>query len=96
MYCDPPYAIKEKGQGFLGYTGKRFDWKDQERLAQFVISAKQRGVKILVTNVDDPDVRELYEAVPGFQFIETSRNCTIAGGNKGRSKYKELIIKANY
>lgn len=96
LYCDPPYAIKEKGQGFLGYSGKRFDWEDQKKLAMLIISAKQRGVMTLVTNVDDPDVRELYEEEPGFSFIETARSCSISGGNKGRKKYKELIIKANY
>ena len=96
LYCDPPYAIKEKGQGFLGYTGKRFDWEDQENLAQFVIHAKRRGVKILMTNVDDLNVRRLYEDEPGFTFVETTRNCTIAGGRKGRNRYKELIVKANY
>lgn len=94
LFCDPPYAIKEE-QSFVGYTKALFNWKDQERLADALERAKNRNVKILMTNVNHDSVRELYENREGFVLEEISRYSSISGKQKGRKQYSELIVSAN-
>lgn len=94
LFCDPPYAIKEE-QSFVGYTKNFFDWEDQERLAGALQRAKDRNVKILMTNVNHESVRKLYEDKEGFVLEEVSRYSSISGKPKGRKQYSELIVSAN-
>ena len=94
LFCDPPYAVR-KEQSFVSYTRNMFDWNDQVRLADALIRAKNRNVKIIMTNVNHPEVRALYENVEGFILDETSRYCGIAGRGGQRKRYSELIVSAN-
>ncbi len=94
LFCDPPYAVREK-QSFVSYTRNMFDWNDQIRLANALIRAKDRNVKIIMTNVNHPEVRALYENVEGFVLNEVSRYCGIAGRGGQRRQYSELIVSAN-
>ncbi len=54
IYADPPYA-----QGYRYYAGS-FKSKDQERLAECLHAAYERGAAIIASNADTPQVRELY------------------------------------
>lgn len=54
-----------------------------------------RGVKIIMTNVDHPAVRDLYEHIDGFLLDTGERSCLISGTKEGRKRYKELIVSAN-
>lgn len=94
LFCDPPYAIQEE-QSFVGYTQDIFDWDDQIRLANALERARQRNVKILMTNVNHPSVRALYEDREGFLLDEVSRYSSISGKSDGRKQYSELIVSAN-
>lgn len=95
LFCDPPYAVIDENNRFIGYNAEQFRWSDQERLAQCLIHAKDRGVLIMMTNVDHPRVRELYDN-SGFNMDVVDRKCAISGRNSGRKNYKELIVTANY
>ncbi len=94
LFCDPPYAIREE-QSFVGYTQYLFDWDDQIRLANALERARQKGVKILMTNVNHPSVRALYENREGFALDEVLRYSSISGKSGGRKNYSELIVCAN-
>ena len=94
LFCDPPYAIKEE-QSFVRYSKNLFDWEDQIRLANALERAKERGVKILMTNVNHKSVRELYENKEGFVLEEVSRYSSISGKKEGRKQYSELVVSAN-
>lgn len=94
LFCDPPYAIREE-KNFIEYTKNLFSWDDQKRLAKSLQRAQQRGVKILMTNVNHLSVRFLYENLEGFSLDEVSRYSGISGRSGGRKKYSELIISAN-
>lgn len=94
LFCDPPYAIQEE-QNFVGYTQNLFNWEDQIRLANALERARQRNVKILMTNVDHASVRALYENREGFVLDEVSRYSSISGKSDGRKQYLELIVSAN-
>ena len=94
LFCDPPYYINENN-GFIGYTERLFNWNDQVRLAEALHRAKNRGVKIIMTNVSHKSIRELYDGIDGYCLEEVERYCSISGNAKSRQKYKELIITAN-
>ena len=94
LFCDPPYAIREE-KSFVSYTRNMFDWGDQERLAKALKRARNKDVKIIMTNVNHPAVRELYEGEKGFSLDEVSRYCGIAGRGGIRRQYSELIVSAN-
>lgn len=94
LFCDPPYAVLDDEQRFVGYTRQTFDWNDQIRLSHAIERARQRGVKIIITNVNHPDVRELY---PNnlYMLEEVTRYSSISGMVDGRQQYSELIVSAN-
>lgn len=96
IFCDPPYAVIDENNRFIGYNAEQFKWEDQERLAMSLLQAKNRGVLIMMTNVDHPRVRRLYEQDRGFQLQTAERMCIISGKREGRKRYKELIVTANY
>ena len=52
-------------------------------------------MKILMTNVNHPSVRALYEDRDGFLLDEVSRYSSISGKSDGRKQYSELIVSAN-
>lgn len=95
LFCDPPYAVENEDSRFVSYTADLFSWEDQVRLAKALERAKNRGVKIIMTNVDHPTVRALYEEIGGFSLDTVSRNCFISGTLEGRKAYDELIVSAN-
>lgn len=95
LFCDPPYAVIDEQNRFVSYNADVFSWEDQMRLANSLTRAKNRGVKILMTNVDHPAVRNLYDNIDGFILDTVQRQCFIAGTNEGRRTYYELIVTAN-
>lgn len=95
IFCDPPYAVVNEENRFIGYNADVFSWKDQIRLAEALIRAKDRKVKIIMTNVEHKDVRRLYENIKGVTLDTVQRKCFIAGAAEGRKIYQELIVSAN-
>lgn len=96
LFCDPPYAVVDENQRFVGYTKQLFDWNDQIRLANALNRAMNRDVLILMTNVNHPEVRALYENFNGFNMDSVNRYSSISGLGIGRQEYSELIVTANY
>lgn len=95
LFCAPPYTVINEDDRFIGYNADVFKWDDQIRLARALENAMIRGVKIIMTNVDHPAVRDLYEHIDGFLLDTGERSCLISGTKEGRKRYKELIVSAN-
>ena len=94
MFCEPPYAVLEESR-FVSYTRNEFNWNDQIRLRDALVRAHARNVQIIMTNVNHPAVRALYEGLNGFTLDEVSRYSSISGTAEGRQQYSELIVSAN-
>lgn len=94
LFCDPPYAVQDEDNHFVGYTKNLFNWSDQVRLANAIERARLRGVKIILTNVNHKSVRELYDDNL-YKLIEDTRFSSLSGRSSGRVQYKELIVSAN-
>lgn len=95
LFCDPPYTVLDDNNRFVNYSEHLFNWDDQVRLSQALHRAKDRGVQIIMTNVNHESVRELYEGINGYQLDEVTRYSSISGRAKGRQQYRELIVSAN-
>lgn len=92
LFVDPPYTVAHNNNGFIAYNEKIFSWDDQIRLFNALKKAKDKGVKILLTNANHFSIRELYEN--DFNLIEVSRYSSVSGLSEHRKKYSELIIKS--
>lgn len=91
IFADPPYTIKKNTAGFIKYNEKLFTWNDQVRLHTDLLSAKGRGARIIHTNINCDEIRELY-AGSGFYISELSRHSCISGKASGRNIVTELLI----
>jgi len=82
VYLDPPYLGR-----FDGYTPYGFGEEDHRLLAECVNQWVADGVQVLMSQGDDPVIRELYG---GYEIIELSVYRSIG---KNRGKQLELLIK---
>lgn len=86
VYLDPPYHGT-----FTGYTAGQFGAEKLQELAQHVHKAVDRGVKILVSNSNHPEVCEAFKK---YTIIPVSIAWTV--GQKGESRKRqenEVLIK---
>lgn len=94
LFADPPYTVRHNLNGFVKYNENLFSWDDQIRLSKVLYNAKERGVKIIMTNANHESIRELYQG-KGFSFKTVSRYSSIAASSDSRKQFEELIISAN-
>ncbi|MBU1378433.1 MAG: Dam family site-specific DNA-(adenine-N6)-methyltransferase [Alphaproteobacteria bacterium] len=90
IFADPPYTVAHNRNGFIKYNQKIFSWDDQRRLAAALLAAAKREVRVIVTNADHDDVRELYRDFPSK--FSLSRHSVIAGGSAFRKATTELLV----
>ena len=95
LFCDPPYAIKGTNESFVGYTQNCFDWNSQVKLADSLLKAKKRGVKVLMTNAAHESIISLYPK-DEFQSVIMNRKCMIAGAGEKSKSFNELIVWGNF
>lgn len=90
VYCDPPYVPVNRTSRFTQYQQGGFGMDDQARLAAALRDAKDRGVSVLTSNSDTPEVRELYR---GFELFEVRARRSISADGKKRNPVGELLIR---
>lgn len=90
VYFDPPYPPLSKTSSFTGYTKGAFGWSEHERLRDVARELKSRGVFVMISNSDQPRVRELYK--DGFRIHETSAPRSVNSDGAKRGRVAELVI----
>lgn len=93
-YIDPPYTVKHNLNGFVRYNENLFSWENQEKLAECVKNAVDKGVKVLVSNADHQSILDLYKNIG--EIVELNRNNMLSSISKYRGKYNELAIVCGY
>jgi DNA adenine methylase len=88
-YLDPPYVTKHNNNGFIDYNKKLFSWADQIRLAATAESLRSRGVHVLVSNANHPEIVVLY---PNFKAISFERSSTLASAKSKRGRVSEVLL----
>lgn len=91
IFADPPYTIAHNQNSFIKYNEKLFSWKDQKRLINALIKARNRGAMIIATNAFYPDLWKMYDE-NDFYTKPVSRFSSISGTTEGRGIQKELLI----
>jgi DNA adenine methylase len=94
VFADPPYIVGHNNNGFVKYNEKLFKWDDQLRLAEALARARERGVKVVVTNAAHKELEQLYRE-RHFRIVRVKRYSSISGVSEGRCRFQELIISAN-
>jgi len=94
VFSDPPYTVRHNYNGFRKYNEVLFSWADQERLAEALLRAANRGAKVLCTNANHKSVGDLYKHSL-FERRVVSRYSRISADNSSRRYFEELIIRAN-
>jgi DNA adenine methylase len=86
VYCDPPYAPLSKTSNFTYYHSGGFSWEDQLSLAKISSRLPSRGVKVVVSNHDIPQIRSLYRDYGAkIQNFTVQRMISSDTSNRGRA-----------
>jgi len=90
VYFDPPYVPLSRTAAFTAYAPGGFDLDAQARLAAFFDKLAARGVALLLSNSDVPEIRKLY-ARYRIDTIEATRviNCKATR----RGPVNELLVQ---
>lgn len=91
IYLDPPYAgrgVRDRGEYGIG----AFKETDLDRLSEALHRASERGVKILLSYADLPDIRRRFRSW-NATTVDVTRN--VAGFASARVSVSELILR-NY
>jgi DNA adenine methylase len=89
VYLDPPYEPISATSHFTSYTAGGFGWKEQVRLHHVVQQLKSRGVQLLVSNSDSPQLRELYA---DFSIDAVSARRSVNSNRSSRGAVGEILI----
>jgi len=89
VYLDPPYITGHSDNGFLKYNAHLFSWADQCRMARMAMRLRDRGVHVLASNADAPQVVSLYT---GFYYYRAMRRSLIAGAVDSRGNAAEALL----
>lgn len=89
VYFDPPYVPLTKTASFTAYTKGGFGLADQVKLRDIAWELKQRDVRVLLSNHDTPEIRELYR---DFDIEQILVNRAINSRGSGRGAVAEVVI----
>ncbi len=91
VYFDPPYVPVSRTAAFTAYAAGGFGSKEQERLATLFAKLIERGVHVLLSNSDVPDIRRLYRG----HRIECVRATRAINSNASRrGPVSEVLVTA--
>lgn len=94
VYLDPPYQPISKTSNFVGYTQQSFSKADQDRVFSFFSDADRRGARVMLSNSDTPEIREMYEGA-GFVVETVSALRRVNSKSDGRAGVSEILVR-NY
>lgn len=88
VYCDPPYMPLSKTASFTDYSAGGFGWNEQVQLAKSARQLADRGVRVIISNHNTPEVRKLYKGARISQF-DVPRFISQDANN--RTKAREIL-----
>lgn len=89
VYCDPPYVdVSSNEKSFTAYTATAFGIAEHERLVTEAKAAAGRGAKVVISNHDTVEARELYKDME-LHFFDVRRS--LAASSTNRKVVRELI-----
>lgn len=92
VYFDPPYLPVSDTANFTEYTEEGFGITEHRRLAATFRRLAERGVAVLLSNSDMPQIRALFE---GFRIDTVAARRNINSDGDKRGPVSELLVGAN-
>lgn len=89
VYCDPPYSPISQTTNFTTYTKNGFSIKDQQDLMHWAEKLRTNDIKVIISNHDTQDTRELYKTANIIDEFKVQRYISCTG--EKRQKVGELI-----
>lgn len=89
VYFDPPYVPLSSTAYFTAYARNGFGPADQLRLADAFAGLAKRGVRVMLSNSDTPDVHTLYK---GFRLDTVQARRNVNSRQDRRGPVGELIV----
>jgi DNA adenine methylase len=93
LFIDPPYTVKHNHNNFIKYNENIFSWKDQKRLRDCLLRAKNRGVKIIITNAYHECIKDIYHHIGDISNVV--RTSLLASDVSSRKTVSEALITVN-
>lgn len=90
VYCDPPYIPLSDTANFTAYAGNSFDSGDQRALAGLAEKAAGRKIRVVLSNHDAGEARELYSKASRTHTLTVRRSISCNGGKRGKAP--ELLV----
>jgi DNA adenine methylase len=88
VYCDPPYVPLTKSANFTSYHKNSFGIEQQRELVRCIEQVNKNSVKVVVSNHDTVETRELYK---NARIREIDVRRTISSKSASRGSVKEII-----
>jgi len=88
VYCDPPYVPLSSSSNFTAYSKGAFNDESQLLLAQLAEKAKEKKIRVVISNHDTEFTRKIYANAELHQ-LEVHRS--ISSKSSTRGKVNELI-----
>lgn len=92
VYFDPPYSSKTNNKSFLMYNQTLFSWNDQLRLQQFCRQLMDRKVHIIMNNLYNEEVYNLFAKELCLNVIITERFSGVGSQQHSRGAIKEYLF----
>ncbi|RJG42348.1 Dam family site-specific DNA-(adenine-N6)-methyltransferase [Motilimonas pumila] len=89
IYCDPPYSPINQTSNFTSYAGNSFTEKEQLRLVECAVAAREKGISTLISNHYVDFTKQLYRSADKLDLVKVQR--TISRKGQGRIKVDEVM-----
>lgn len=95
-YLDPPYLTK-KSNAFVSYGMSKWTWDDLGRLLVAIRAAVERGARVLLSQPDDPLVRDAMSSLGDLATYHSVRSRrSVGAASNTRKEAPELLIAFGY
>jgi DNA adenine methylase len=91
VYFDPPYVPVSRTSAFTAYAAGGFGPKEQARLAEVFERLALRGARVLLSNSDVPEIRQLYR---GYRIERVRATRAINSNASRRGPVSEVLVSA--
>jgi DNA adenine methylase len=91
VYLDPPYVPVSRTAAFTAYARGGFGPDEQRRLSAVFGQLSERGVAVVLSNSDVPEVRRLYA---GFSIKKVRALRAINSDGAARGRISEVLVSA--
>ncbi|HEX9297168.1 MAG TPA: DNA adenine methylase [Polyangiaceae bacterium] len=89
VYFDPPYVPLSRTSTFTAYAARGFGPEEQKRLSKVFERLTERGVSVVLSNSDVPEVRGLYA---GYAIRSVKAARSINSKPSCRGPISELVV----